>query len=174
MFRSLLGNLAWPISFGMMDGDSLLSPARRSALSWWLTRIAAVMLVAGGLGGWQLSVQDHRRREDAAALRLDGALGATVEPLDEDIAADLGLPIESRGLVLTSLAADGRSARAGLRPGDVIEEIGDRAIDDPLSAARALEAEHGTAVQLIVNRHGHASQVLLDGRLSAQAAQSAR
>jgi predicted metalloprotease with PDZ domain len=65
-----------------------------------------------------------------ALLRLDTALGATVEPVDRATAGMLGLRSSGRALVVTSVASNGPAARAGLRVGDVIERIGGRPAGD--------------------------------------------
>ena len=59
-------------------------------------------------------------------LRVDNALGATVEPVDAGMARSLGLPGSSGGLVVTSVANKGPAISAGLRVGDIIEKIGGR------------------------------------------------
>jgi membrane-associated protease RseP (regulator of RpoE activity) len=133
-----------------------------------LARMAVVLLLVAGLALYQCSVHDHRRREEAAALQLDRELGVTAEALVEDLAADFGLPPHSRGLVITSLAEGRAAERAGLQPGDVIEQIDSYAIVDAESAAEALDDGDGRLLRLVVNRHGRAMTVEL-GRDSASA-----
>lgn len=76
-----------------------------------------------------------------ALLRLDNALGATVEPVDHATAEMLGLPSGSRELVVTSVASNGPAATAGLRVGDVIERIGGRPASDFRETAGLASAE---------------------------------
>lgn len=71
-----------------------------------------------------------------AKLRLDHALGATVEPVDATLAGRSGLPSGEGYLVVTSIAAGGPAAEVGLRVGDVIEEIG----GEPASQAASTES----------------------------------
>ena len=52
----------------------------------------------------------------------DGAFGLSVEPLTSSTARELGVRA-STGLVVTNVAAGGRAAMVGLRPGDVIEQV---------------------------------------------------
>lgn len=125
-----------------------------STLTAVLTSLAIALLIAGSLGLYQWSRHLARRHEEVAALQLDRELGVTAEPVDDDIAADLGVPPETTGLVVTSLA-DGRVAEAaGLHAGDVIEQIGDLVVTDFESAAAALEANRHHRVAVILNRHG--------------------
>ena len=76
-----------------------------------------------------------------ALLRLDTALGATVEPVDRATAGMLGVQSSERSLVVTSVASNGPAATAGLRVGDVIEEIGGRPAGDFRETAGLASAE---------------------------------
>ena len=123
-------------------------------LTWLLARLAIVLLIGGGLALYQWSRHVARMREDEAALQIDRELGMTVEPIDDDIAADLGVPPRTTGLVVTSLA-DGRPAdQAGMQAGDVIEQIDELAVTGPESAINALNADSDRRLSIIVNRHG--------------------
>ena len=102
----------------------------------------------------QWSLLDGEKRTEAAEASIVRELGVTVEPLDDEIAATLGIPPRTTGLVITSLADAQPGDQAGLRPGDVIEQIGDLAVTDPPAAAAALTASRHRRVALIVNRHG--------------------
>lgn len=92
-----------------------------------------------------------------ALLRLDNALGATVEPVDAGAARTLGLSSSSGGFVVTSIANKGPATTAGIRVGDVIERIGGQpaaAVDTgSLSAANT---------QILINRHGNHAIVSVD------------
>lgn len=123
-------------------------------LAWLLSRFAIIVLIVAALSCYQWSQHLTRRREDLAALQIDRELGMTVEPIDDDIAADLHVPPRTTGVVVTSLA-DGRPAdRAGLRAGDVIEQIGGFAVTDSVAAVDALHADRRRRLSIIVNRHG--------------------
>jgi hypothetical protein len=90
-----------------------------------------------------------------ALLRLDNALGATVEPVDHATAGMLGLRPGDRALVVTSVASDGPAAAAGLRVGDVIEQIGGRPAGEQLrdaailASAEPLEIRRGSKAAVI-------------------------
>jgi serine protease Do len=49
--------------------------------------------------------------------------GLRVETLTPDLARRLNLPSGARGVVVSQVADDSSAAEAGLRPGDVIEEV---------------------------------------------------
>ena len=96
-------------------------------------RSAAVLLTLGTLVvlALFLALRPLRLQSPAspgarAMVRLDHALGATVEPVNSAIARKAGLASVDGYLVVTSVANKGPGASAGLRVGDVIEEIGDR------------------------------------------------
>lgn len=128
--------------------------------SWWMWLLLAVA-VLGALAllqGWRELSQN---REEAAELAVDRALGATLEELDEDLADDLGVSASS-GLVVTSLG-EGRAAdRAGLHPGDVIEQIGPFAVPDAEAAAEALRADRHRRLDLLISRSGKELHVVID------------
>ena len=88
--------------------------------------------------------------EARALLRVDNALGATVEPVDAGMARSLGLPGSSGGLVVTSIANKGPAISAGLRVGDIIEKIGGRPATSVDSNALSTA---GTPI--LVNRNGN-------------------
>jgi S1-C subfamily serine protease len=60
---------------------------------------------------------DGRGESDRAAL------GITVAPLTPDLASRLGLARDARGVVVQDVDPDGRAGDAGIRPGDVIQEV---------------------------------------------------
>jgi serine protease Do len=63
-------------------------------------------------GGWELGPR--------------GRLGATLQPLPEQLAAYFGVP---RGVLVSSVETDSPAARAGLRAGDVITAVNSRSVD---------------------------------------------
>jgi Do/DeqQ family serine protease len=56
-------------------------------------------------------------------------LGVALRPLDEELAAQLGLP-DARGALVEAVGPDSPAARAGIRPGDLIVKFNDREIRD--------------------------------------------
>lgn len=92
-----------------------------------------------------------------ALLRLDNALGATVEPVDAGMAQTLGLPSSSGGFVVTSVANKGPAVSAGIRVGDIIERIGGRP-----AATVDTGALSASTTQILINRHGNHAIVSVD------------
>lgn len=89
-----------------------------------LLLLGAIVVLALFLTLRPLRVDSPASSSARALLRLDTALGATVEPVDRATAGMLGLQSSGRALVVTSVASNGPAATAGLRVGDVIERIG--------------------------------------------------
>ena len=77
----------------------------------------------------------------------------------------LGLRIERRGnaLVIAEITPDGPAAATGIRVGDALLAVDDRALSagDPGLAATLLEGEEGTGVTLTIARAGRRRQVTL-------------
>jgi C-terminal processing protease CtpA/Prc len=60
----------------------------------------------------------------------DQVLGATLQPIDDTLRAQLGIPA-GEGLLVASLQEDGAAARAGLKQNDILRDLGGQ----PLAAA---------------------------------------
>jgi S1-C subfamily serine protease len=113
-------------------------PRWRSAAALLLS---AVLVLALFLALRPLRVDSPASSSARALLRLDNALGATVEPVDHKTAGVLGVRSPGRDLVVTSVASNGPAALAGLRVGDVIERIGGRPAGDFQETATLTSAE---------------------------------
>ena len=111
--------------------------------------VAATFLLATFLALRPLRLESPASGSARALLRLDNALGATVEPVDQSTAGLLGLQSSGGDLVVTSLANKGPAVDAGIRVGDVIERIDGRA------AVEADAASIGQArTTVLINRRG--------------------
>jgi membrane-associated protease RseP (regulator of RpoE activity) len=128
-------------------------------------RINAVLaLVAGALVFGALVIAARQVRLDSPAsphartlLKLDSTLGATLEPLDARAARTLGGGSQVDEMVVTSVAAGGRASVAGLRVGDVVEQVDGK---DPQDLEAAIDAISTDPTNILVNRHG--SRVMLN------------
>lgn len=112
---------------------------------WLLLILAALLLLAV----CQTAHDAQLRHEERASASLVRSLGITVRPLDRDLAAELHVLIEARGLIVTSIADGKPAARAGLRPGDLIEKVDGRAVVDARSMAFALD--HASDPSVIIH-----------------------
>lgn len=119
--------------------------------------VGALLLAVVVLAARQLSIDSPASHHARTLLKLDSTLGATLEPLDERAARMLGGGSRVDEMVVTSIAAGGRASSAGLRVGDVVEEVDGK---DPSDLEAAIGAVSTDPTQIVVNRHG--SHVMLN------------
>lgn len=102
--------------------------------------------------------QPQQAAADTGTEGEDGAtLGLALAPLDGTARARLGLDKDAHGAVITDIDGDSPAADLGLRPGDVITEVGGTRIGSPADVAKAVERERAaakTATALLVVRKG--------------------
>lgn len=122
---------------------------RNSALMIFV--ICALLFGALVLLAREVNLQSPASHHAKSLLKLDSALGATLEPLDSRAARVLGGGTRADEMVVTSVAADGRAAAAGLRVGDVVEQVDGK---DTANLDAAIGAVSVDPTQLVVNRHG--------------------
>jgi serine protease Do len=85
-------------------------------------------------------------------------LGLQLAALTPELRQQLGIPETVDGVVVMDVAAEGPAAEEGLRPGDVIEQVGSEPVTTPAQVAdlaRAARSENRNAVLLLVNRQGN-------------------
>jgi len=82
------------------------------------------------------------------------ALGISVAPLTPDLASRYRLPRGTRGLVVENVDPDGRAAGAGIRTGDVIEEVNRQPVASVADLREALARSTDRPALLLVNREG--------------------
>jgi serine protease Do len=70
---------------------------------------------------------EARRAERGAGEPAD-AVGLTVQPLTPQLAAEVNVPRDTAGLLVTGVDPNGRAADAGLRRGDVITQVDGRPV----------------------------------------------
>jgi serine protease Do len=85
-----------------------------------------------------------------------GALnGVDVEALTPGIAQQLGVGPQTQGVVVTNVSPDSQAYQAGLRRGDVIEEIGQNPVRSVAAYRDAVAKAGAGPVLLSVNRRGN-------------------
>ena len=91
-----------------------------------------------------------------------GWLGVTIAEVTADKAKELKLPA-ARGVILSSLEADGPAAKAGLKANDVITEFNGQRVEGTLQFRRLIrETPGGRTVQLTFWRDGRAQSVSVE------------
>jgi serine protease Do len=88
------------------------------------------------------------------APSAEGALGIQIAPLTPEIARRLGVPESTAGVLIRGVQPGSRAAEAGLRPGDVIEEVDKARVRSPEDVKKALEKDGKRAHLLLVLREG--------------------
>jgi serine protease Do len=78
--------------------------------------------------------------------------GMTVEPLTPELAAQLQLARNAKGVVITNVDPSGAAASAGLREGDVIQQVNGKSVDDADDVRDALYNNGGKPSVLLVAR----------------------
>jgi serine protease Do len=97
--------------------------------------------------------------EPGAARVLEGV---EVEDLTPAIRRQLGLPSRTIGVVVMGVAPGSPAAEAGLRPGDVIQEVNGRAIGSVSEFDQAVRQSGRDAIMLLINRGGHTLFVVVE------------
>lgn len=125
-------------------------PANRNPV---LAIVIAGALIFGALVlvARQLRIDTPASPHAQSLLKLDSTLGATLEPLDARSAQVVGGGSRVDEMVVTSVAAGGRASAAGLRVGDVVEEVDG---EDPANLDAAIDAVATDPTEIVVNRHG--------------------
>jgi Do/DeqQ family serine protease len=96
------------------------------------------------------------QRADAAAAAGDsegGKFGMAVEPVTPDMAQRMGLH-DARGLVVEHVAPASPASEAGIRPGDVIQEVNHKPVTSQADLQNALGGAGNQPALLLLNRQG--------------------
>ena len=98
-------------------------------------------IVRGG-AGIGFAIPSNMAKRVATELRTTGKvtrgwLGVSLQPLTSDLAASFGAK-DSKGALVSDVAADSPAGRAGLKSGDVVLEFNGKKVDDPSALARAV------------------------------------
>jgi len=91
---------------------------------------------------------------EAEAEKVKAAeLGLTVQDLTPDVAEELGLDKSVKGVLVASVARRSPAAEAGIRPGDVIEMVGNKRVTSAAEFRKLLaQRKKGESVLVLVRR----------------------
>jgi serine protease Do len=88
--------------------------------------------------------------------------GLSVTDVTPEVAKKLGLPPGLVGALVTEVIPGGPAAEAGLRPGDVIQEVNRKPVRSAEEFARAVEQARGRDIVVLVNRGGSTAYAVIE------------
>jgi len=98
----------------------------------------------GGRGG-----NNESDRSDSSAIE-----GLQVQTLNSQLTSELNLPSGTRGVVITNVDQDSKAADAGLRRGDVIQEVNRKPVNNIDQFRQAVRDAGNESILLLVNSGG--------------------
>jgi Do/DeqQ family serine protease len=99
-------------------------------------------------------VGESARRDSESDNGDKSALGVTVAPLTPELADRVGAPKNARGLVVEDVNPESRAADAGIRSGDIIEQVNRKSVDTVDDLRAAVKGSADKPVLLLINRQG--------------------
>ena len=96
--------------------------------------------------------KEAANRTEGGSRGGSGKFGMAIEPLTPQIAARLELDRNVEGVVITDLDPSGAAASAGLREGDVIQQVNGRAVRSTEQVKAGLDAAADKPVVLLIAR----------------------
>jgi serine protease Do len=99
------------------------------------------------------SSKEEGQNEHGGASK-DALEGVSVENLDAETAKELGLPVSTKGVVVTDIDPSSPKADSGLRKGDVIQEVNHQPVHNVAEFEQALHKTGKENALLLVNRGG--------------------
>src|SRR5678816_293221 len=79
----------------------------------------------------------------------NGKLGVAIQDLNPQIARQLGLPSSVSGVVVTEVQPDSPAAEAGIRPGDVVQEVNRQPVKSASDFRNAVTQSSKSVLMLI-------------------------
>jgi serine protease Do len=110
-----------------------------------------------------VTLAEYPSKEERASLETHGdnppdksLEGVGVQNLTPETAQDLKLPASTTGVVVSEVNPSSRAADAGLKPGDVIQQVNHQAVTNVHDFSQALnKSGKDDSVLLLVNRDGN-------------------
>ncbi len=107
--------------------------------------------------------QPQRRRPADGGTAPGSALqGLSVDTLTPDIARQIGVPANTRGVVITDVEEGSPAADTGLQRGDVIMEVNRKPVGNVEEFAAAVRAAGKQTLLLLVNQRGAAGYITVE------------
>lgn len=102
----------------------------------------------------QASERPNGQDRNSGENESNGRLGLTLRPLTPQMAEQLDIPSEVRGLLISDVDPESAAAEKGLQRGDVVMEINREAVTTLAQARSAISRSGDKAVLLLVSRRG--------------------
>jgi len=108
------------------------------------------------LGEFNTETARAENQDEGAPTSRGGAgkLGLTVEPLTPELAQELGLSAGTTGVVVDSADPTGPAGAAGIRRGDVIQEVNRQPVRSADELRAAIDKNGDKPALLLINRRG--------------------
>jgi len=124
----------------------------------------AIYSQGGGSLGIGFAVPVELAREVMESIVREGRvvrgwIGVEQRELTPDLAASLGLQ-GVRGVLITGVLADGPAGSAGMRPGDVVSQVGDRPVATPEELLKAVASLRPQSPVILTVQRGGKAQTL--------------
>lgn len=104
--------------------------------------------------------QPNNQEEEKPEKSNDGGkLGLSLQPVTPQIAREVELPADTKGLVVMDVDPDGSAAEAGVTRGDVITEINRQPVKTLDEVQTAIEKSGSKPILLLLNRKGNTRYV---------------
>ena len=91
------------------------------------------------------AAKDARRGSEDREGESAAKYGMTVEPITPEIARELELDRDAKGVVITGVDPSGAAASAGLREGDVIQQVNGKPVRTAEEVRSALNADRAAS-----------------------------
>ena len=121
--------------------------------------LGTAVLAVGCAGSQPPSTASKPAAESPARCR--GTLGMEVAPISRALRKKLALPKDSHGAVVVEVLPGGPAAAAGIRPNDIVEQIGTASIGNDCEFAQAGYNRSCEPVRIQVQRAGAAVEATL-------------
>jgi serine protease Do len=118
----------------------------------------AIISRSGGFQGVGFAVPINMARYVMDRLIVEGRvsrgyLGISIQPLTRELAKEFGLADESSGVLVGGVSPNSAAAKAGLKEGDVVVDVGGRKVSDPQGLQLVIaQTPPGTKVDLRILR----------------------
>jgi Do/DeqQ family serine protease len=100
------------------------------------------------------TARSERQSENGGTGGATGKLGIAVTPMTPDLAAQIGVPRNTKGLVVSEVDPAGPAASAGIQTGDVIQEVNRQPVTSAADIQKALARWGNNPPLLLINRQG--------------------